>query len=1392
VIHLRGLALDTLDLHAADNLTMTLTVQDAQGNKLMRRELLTSQYGIASADFALDAQATSGDYIISAELGPTSSTRTVEVKPYTLPRFEITFTPDKSFYLPGETATGTVEARYFFGKPVAGAAVTMRGSVTDVNENELFAITGETDADGIYRYEFPVPDYFVGQLDNRSAEVDLNIEVIDTANHAEAVDETVTVAEKTLLIDAVPESGVLRPGLENIVYIDVSYPDGTVAAGAVLTITGGAGSSSATAGGGDTESDLGQSPLAAPGPSQRVTTDAYGLATITLEPSSDPFVALEAVADDGRGNRVLQLLLLGNANDSTTSVLLRPDRSQYAVGDTMNLDIFVAGQAQTAYLDIIKDRQTFALVALPVTNGVAQAALPVDGSLLGTLELNAYVVSDYGTIVSDQRLALVEPAPAAIAVSTDAEVYRPGDTASLDIQVTRDGAPMPGAIGLAIVDESVFSVAAQEPGFARTYFLLERELQEPRFEIHDFTSLDDDIYSPYDDAPENIRYGSSEWRVASGDAARGEGRGASYDAAEAQQVALAGVFAQELASQHTTSTREMGNGVATRHSPPAPLAPLASMWGNRIYLAAPLLGLALYDGTRRRRKLLIALVLFSLGSFFWSACGGAPAAPAAAPAAEQAAAAETSGGAIANAGERPPRLRQYFPETLYWMPELETDADGRVQVDVPIADSITTWRITVLASDRDGNLGSAETGLRVFQDFFVEPDLPRFLTVGDEVDVPITIFNYLDEPQSVKLSVAPGDWFEVTGTPELAADIGANEVAAVYLPIRVTAFGQHDLQITANGAAMDDAVVRTVEVLPDGQATFDVANGKLAPSQTLAAVVPAEAVPGTGHVTVKLYPGIVSQIVEGLEGMLHAPYGCFEQTSSATYPNVLVLDYLKRTGQANPRIQLQAEHFINLGYQRLLTFEVYGQPGGFSLFGDPPAQTMLTAYGLMEFDDMGEVAYVDPALVARVVDYLAAQQNGDGSWSPNGATIESGLESVNGQLAATAYIVWGLADAGHADSRAVLEGLGFIEQQLRSEARQATGSSGTNAPPKTGARATPVDTPQPLRALDNYTLALIANAYVASGEDATAVLDRLLASAVDGGGEVYWPAGTSTYLGSYGSAADVETTAMVVQALLRADHALDAAQQGLDYLIGQRDPYGSFYTTQATVQTLKALLLAVDEAGEQGTATVTVTLTDGAGKTHRETLVVDDGNGDVVQQLTFDGIEGAENQLEITVDGERSLQYQVVTGYYLPWEAVAPADEAPEPVHITVRYDRTELEVNDTVDVQAEVELLAPGAAGTLIVDLGIPPGFAPVTADLDRLVDEGQVERYELTGRQIILYLTDVASGVPYRFDYRLQARFPIRAQTPGSQAYDYYAPDQSGSTAPQRINVTLGTPGD
>ena len=135
---------------------------------------------------------------------------------------------------------------------------------------------------------------------------------------------------------------------------------------------------------------------------------------------------------------------------NATALLMRPDKAQYQIGDTLNIDLHVAGHATTAYLDIIKDRQTFGLVALPVKKGLAQAAIDIDGSLLGTLELNAYVITDQGEIVRDRRLVLVNPAPAQVDVKANAKTYKPGDTAQLDINVSQAGKPLTGRLASAL------------------------------------------------------------------------------------------------------------------------------------------------------------------------------------------------------------------------------------------------------------------------------------------------------------------------------------------------------------------------------------------------------------------------------------------------------------------------------------------------------------------------------------------------------------------------------------------------------------------------------------------------------------------------------------------------------------------------------------------------------------------------------------------------------------------------------------------------------------------------------------------------------------------------------------------------------------------------------
>src|SRR4029077_6823876 len=166
-------------------------------------------------------------------------------------------------------------------------------------------------------------------------------------------------------------------------------------------------------------------------------------------------------------------------------------------------------------------------------------------------------------------------------------------------------------------------------------------------------------------------------------------------------------------------------------------------------------------------------------------------------------------------------------------------------------------------------------------------------------------------------------------------------------------------------------------------------NGTLAQPARIPLTMPGNAIEGSPRLLVKIYPSGFSQLVEGLDAIFRMPSGCFEQTSSTTYPNVLALDYLRRTKKSVPAVEAKARQFIHLGYQRLLGFEVPG--GGFDWFGRPPANRTLTAYGLMEFQDMARVHEVDPRLIERTRKWLLDQRRQDGSWPSEGRMLNDGL-----------------------------------------------------------------------------------------------------------------------------------------------------------------------------------------------------------------------------------------------------------------------------------------------------------------------------------------------------------------------------------------------------------------
>jgi hypothetical protein len=264
---------------------------------------------------------------------------------------------------------------------------------------------------------------------------------------------------------------------------------------------------------------------------------------------------------------------------------------------------------------------------------------------------------------------------------------------------------------------------------------------------------------------------------------------------------------------------------------------------------------------------------------------------------------------------------------------------------------------------------------------------------------------------------------------------------------------------------------------------------------------------------------------------------------------------------------------------------------------------------------------------------------------------------------------------------------------------------------------------------------------------------------------------------------------------MRGEAHPDAVSGALATLVQGKDSWGTWQTTQATILSLKALLLSTEKGGQAaGPASILVSL-NGEGT---QRVTVDEANADVVHTVTYDRGFSPTGTNRVQIDLEdvegANLMYQVATSYYLPWDQVPPEPKTEEVIDIDVRYDRTTLAVNDEVTVDVGIRLNpkavtsdadVPGTVKMALIDLGVPPGFTVMSEDLSRLVEQEVIARYELTGRQIILYLEDLSADAPLQLSYRLRARFPMRARTPPSGAYDYYNPAATTVRAPLEVTV-------
>jgi hypothetical protein len=319
---------------------------------------------------------------------------------------------------------------------------------------------------------------------------------------------------------------------------------------------------------------------------------------------------------------------------------------------------------------------------------------------------------------------------------------------------------------------------------------------------------------------------------------------------------------------------------------------------------------------------------------------------------------------------------------------------------------------------------------------------------------------------------------------------------------------------------------------------------------------------------------------------------------------------------------------------------------------------------------------------------------------------------------------------------------------------------------------------------DPNTLALVCNALLAvdpQGGAAGPYLDRLEAlkkTAADG--KLAWwelPAGGRTMFYGAGRSGSVETTALATLAFLQSGRHPGTARAALAWLVTRKDPNGTWYSTQATVLALKALLAGTNRPlGGDRRILVHV------GK-HDEVLSIPANQAEVLKSLDVTAhLKAGRTRLRLTETTATGSGYQITLRYHIP-EKKEPEKEGP--LALSVSYDRTVLAVGEVVRATARVTNRTAAAAPMVMLDLPVPPGFTLDTGELSRLVRAGVVGRYQVQARGALVYLRSLPPGAPLELTYTLRANQPVRAAAPAARAYEYYAPERQGRSAPVSFRV-------
>ncbi|MDF1675648.1 MAG: MG2 domain-containing protein [Vicingaceae bacterium] len=669
-------------------------------------------------------------------------------------------------------------------------------------------------------------------------------------------------------------------------------------------------------------------------------------------------------------------------------------------------------------------------------------------------------------------------------------------------------------------------------------------------------------------------------------------------------------------------------------------------------------------------------------------------------------------------------IRTDFRSTIFWDGNIEVGNNGQATVEFFNSDEVTSFR-TIVEGVGVGMIGRAEYTHFTQLPFSMSVKVPSQVVFGDVVEIPLTLKNTTNKDVVGNLMVKSPKGFKVLNVETGNQMLAANTTKTIYLNYEVlNEIGEDNLEISFKANGLKDAFVQPIKIGPKGFPVSIAFSGQDL-SKTYSVSL-SDVVDGSLQASLTAYPNVVNDLMKGIESIIREPSGCFEQTSMSNYPNIMAMSYMKETGMDNPELFASIDQKLDRGYKRLTSYET--KEKGYEWFGSSPGHEALTAYGLMQFNDMKHVyADVSSEMVMRTSKWLMSRKDGKGGFKKNPRALDQfGRAS---EEVTNAYIVYALSEANYAE----------ISKELEAAYSSSTASN------------------------DAYQLALMTNTlFNYKDKRAESVLKALLKLQEKDGS---WNANHSITR-SGGVSLKVETTALAMLAMLKADKKdIAAITKAAEFLVSSRSGSGSFGSTQGTVLALKALTTFAKFSKQTKESGVLECVIDGKVVASKK---YEAGEKNAIEFKDLDKHLKVGNQkIEIRYkDTKNALPYTMSIDY----NTTLPLSSKECKIAVEAELNTNSLKVGETVRLTTKVSNKEDKGMPMTMAVVGIPSGLSAQPWQLKELQEKGTIGFYEITDNFVVFYFRDLAPNASHTINLDLKAEVPGEFEAPATSGYLYY----------------------